>query len=154
MSDKIVYTVERNDELYHYGVKGMKWGVRRTAEQLGRTLKKAGASIKRSVSESNRRSEQRRRERELQRMKGKPKRLTTEELQARINRLKLEKEYKSLLSESRSKGRKAVEDVLMDIGKNTAKNLGTQSCVYAIGTMINKLAGKDIVNPKKGRKDK
>lgn len=25
--------------IYHYGVKGMKWGVRRTPEQLGHTKK-------------------------------------------------------------------------------------------------------------------
>lgn len=29
------------DELYHYGVKGMKWGVIRTAEQLGHIVKSA-----------------------------------------------------------------------------------------------------------------
>ena len=28
------------DELYHYGVKGMKWGIRRTPEQLGHRSKK------------------------------------------------------------------------------------------------------------------
>lgn len=27
-------------ELYHYGVKGMKWGIRRTPEQLGRKINK------------------------------------------------------------------------------------------------------------------
>ena len=29
-----------SDELYHYGVKGMKWGVRRTPAQLGHTGKR------------------------------------------------------------------------------------------------------------------
>lgn len=28
------------EELYHYGVKGMKWGVRRTPQQLGHKIKK------------------------------------------------------------------------------------------------------------------
>lgn len=32
----ILYIRPYESELYHYGVKGMKWGIRRTPEQLGR----------------------------------------------------------------------------------------------------------------------
>lgn len=32
--------MEYDNELYHYGVKGMKWGVRRTSKQLGSQLRK------------------------------------------------------------------------------------------------------------------
>lgn len=34
-----------NNELIHHGVKGMKWGVRRTPEQLGRVVVKKGSYI-------------------------------------------------------------------------------------------------------------
>ena len=148
------YKIIRNDELYHYGIKGMKWGVRRTASQLGRAIKKAGSSLKRSISESNKRADDRKRERELMKMKGKPKKMSSDELKSRIDRLKMEKEYRSLMNETRNRGRKTVGDVMSDIGKNTARNLGTQAGVYTIGKLINKLAGQDVVNPKKGQKDK
>ena len=36
---RIAKSIMYPDELYHYGVKGMKWGVRRTPEQLGHTKK-------------------------------------------------------------------------------------------------------------------
>ena len=32
-------------ELYHHGVKGQKWGIRRTAAQLGHRIAKAGKAI-------------------------------------------------------------------------------------------------------------
>lgn len=41
-----------NDELMHYGVKGMRWGVRRTPEQLGRKvsrLERKNASLEKKV---------------------------------------------------------------------------------------------------------
>ena len=33
-----------NNELYHYGVLGMHWGVRRTPEQLGHRTKSSGSA--------------------------------------------------------------------------------------------------------------
>lgn len=35
-----MYYVVPYDELYHYGVKGQRWGIRRTPEQLGHKIKK------------------------------------------------------------------------------------------------------------------
>ena len=50
-------------EIYHYGVKGMKWGVRRTPDQLGYkktavkpTEKKQSGEPKRSVKEISRKA--------------------------------------------------------------------------------------------------
>lgn len=40
-----------SDELYHYGVKGMKWGVIRTPEQLGHPAKKKTKKVAASISE-------------------------------------------------------------------------------------------------------
>lgn len=41
----------RGSELYHYGVKGMKWGVRRTPEQLGHNPTKKKAQSDKDVNE-------------------------------------------------------------------------------------------------------
>lgn len=44
----------RTDELRHYGVKGMRWGVRRTPEQLGhRDAFKDMQTVIRSLNESD-----------------------------------------------------------------------------------------------------
>lgn len=41
-----------SDYIYHYGVKGMKWGIRRTAEQLGHKIKSKFSRKKSSSDES------------------------------------------------------------------------------------------------------
>lgn len=43
MEYRVIRTESNGDELYHYGVKGMKWGVRRSLQQLGYKQARSGA---------------------------------------------------------------------------------------------------------------
>ena len=103
-----------------------------------------------------------------------PKKMSEAELKERIARLKLEKECKDLEKNTTSRGKAFVRDVLEASGKNIA----TQFTTYVLGTAINSIAKKtgyknaekvvkdgegvetvieifeDIVNPRKGQKDK
>lgn len=40
------YTTDRDSELYHYGVKGMKWGVHRSRTDTGHTSSKKSSGVK------------------------------------------------------------------------------------------------------------
>ena len=46
------------------------------------------------------------------------------------------------------------KDFVMDVLEKSGKNIATQLTTYAMGAAVNKVAGKEIVNPKKGQKDK
>lgn len=82
--------------LAHFGIKGMKWGIRRTPEQLGHKKKKT--------------------------LEPEHKRLSDEELQIRLKRLRMEDEYIRLTKNTRpiSKGEKIVKNVLKATGVITA----------------------------------
>lgn len=126
--------------LSHHGIKGMKWGIRRFQNKDG-TLTPEG---KKRASQNDRKSDSP--------MQKSVKELTDDEIRNRISRLRLEKDYADLMKSTQrnSKGKAFVADILEKSGKNIA----TQLTTYALGTVVNKLAGDDIVNPKKGQKDK
>ena len=83
--------------------------------------------------------------------------ISSEELQKKISRIQLENQYRDLITKPKtvSRGRK----VLYDILESSSKNVGTQLATYLMGDMVNSVAKAlgseaDIVNPKKGQKDK
>lgn len=111
---------ERFDEiLMHYGVKGMKWGVRRTPAQLGHrpsgSRKKKSASSSKGAARKKRISglvKKRMATKTVTRRK-KASEFTDDELQAAVKRLQLEKQYNELVrsidgQQTVSRGRKIV----------------------------------------------
>lgn len=158
-----------DDYLAHYGVLGMKWGVRRTAAQLGNRIrgKRAQAKRKQSLAKARATREKNKkaaakRQKLLDKGLLSPKKMTDAELKAKIERLNLEKEFKKAMRETGNDGGKQyVTDILKKIGENTMTNLGTQAATHIVGNAINKIAGVDsgdvakrIVNPQKGQSDK
>lgn len=85
--------------------------------------------------------------------------MTDAEIKQRIERLELEKKYKDLSNQQISSGKKAIMEISSDIMKSSIKNIGTQAMTYVLGTAANKVFSKyvddkEVVNPKKGQRDK
>lgn len=144
--------MDNNYELVHHGIPGMKWGVRRYQNRDG-SLTAAGKKRQKTVTVDEKKIDKRK--------PTKLKDLSDTELREKINRMELEKRYRDLSqsTEGRSalnRGKRFVADVV----ENSARNIGTQALTYAMGTALNKSVKKmlnidvDIVNPKKGQKDK
>ena len=113
--DNKTFTEKYNHELYHYGVLGMKWGVRRNRKSVSSSSSNTKPKGKRVPSEDY-----------LQAQKIKKKKLyemSNKEIETVTRRMQLEQNYKNLNRQQISKGRKFVTDILTEVGKETAKSV-------------------------------
>lgn len=117
------------EEFEHYGVPGMKWGVRRSRAQLARAAAARGESSSGSGSSSS--SGESKSSGSSETTTERP-RLSDDELRGRINRIKLEREYKSLTAPQKSKGRQIVENLVMDVAVNSVKSAATAKATHEL----------------------
>ena len=108
-------------DLAHFGIKGMKWGVRRTKQQI-------------SDSEDHTRAAGLRKKSRF----GKTRKLSNDELRAVIERMNLEQQFSNLKKQRSGEGGKIARELLIGIGKEHAKKALTDASGHVIKNLLKK----------------
>lgn len=127
-------------ELKHWGIKGMKWGVRRYQNKdgsltpAGKKRYSDGDTSSSSTSKSSQTSQQ-------------PKKKTVsemsdQELRDAVNRLRLEQDYAKLNPEKVSRGKKFVDNLLDETLSGVARGAGSASAIAV--TSLGKILGEQL----------
>lgn len=142
MINKKTFSDYNDQELIHYGILGMRWGIRRfqpysvRGRSSGKRGKEIGEAAKRKYTSRDRKRKEKRMKRDVKNRRL----LSDEELARRIRRIKMEKELRTLTEEELNPGRKAAKRVLNDVGQDVARSVLTGISK----TAIRKALGEDV----------
>ncbi len=122
--------MEKNTEmLEHHGIKGQKWGVRRYQNKDGT---RTALGKKRESSPDEKKKETRKADVKNRRT------MSDADLKKRIERMKLEKEYKTLVDEDTAPGKKYVSEILSAAGKKTLTIAAAGALAYGVKAAMTK----------------
>lgn len=105
--------------LSHYGVKGMKWGVRN--DRRGRSGSTKRTTFRRA-----------------------PSKLSNSQLSSRIKRMESERKYNQLNRRDVSRGEQMVRDILANSGQRIATTVLTGASLAVIRTLVSSKFGEDV----------
>lgn len=100
----------------HYGVRGMKWGVRRSRAVLAKAREKRNSEGARITAERKA-------------LKKKVRTLSDGDIQKFTQRLEAERKLSTLLKDDTAPGKKKTVEILDSVGTKTVKTVGTASAV-------------------------
>lgn len=115
------------NELYHYGVLGMKWGVRRNRSNTSSSSKSKRTTIHDDYKEAH--------------SKKNVKSMSDNELRKRINRIQMEQQYSKLNPSKVDKGKQYINGIIK-AGTTVATITTTGLTIYNNMDKINKLINK------------
>lgn len=108
-----------NDELIHYGKKGMKWGVRKDAVQK---LSRKEQAVRNSRED----------------LKSRRRTISDADLQNTIKRMEAEKKLNNLITEDLRPGRAFTQNILKNAGSKVATAVVAGATMYAVRGIITK----------------
>lgn len=142
------YVLTTNGELFHWGVKGMKWGVRRYQNKDG-SLTPRGRKRQKELSADEKERASRKNDLKNRRT------MSDAELRKKIERLKMEKEFKNLTNEDINSGKTFVHEIMSSAGKKVLTIAAAGAMAYGVKAAmtgkfdISEAAGYIAANPNK-----
>ena len=128
-----------DNELYHHGVKGMKWGVRKTPVRSSsgatRKLKSNTLSLFKKKKTTRNASVAKSSQAQTKSVKD----MSDDELERKIERARLEQKYLELNPETVSRGRRIAKSVINNVIVPSAEDLGKQAVKSFMAKGINKV---------------
>lgn len=121
------------DELLHYGVLGMKWGVkkaRKSSDTVDETRRKSNTQNSNTQKSNTQNSNTKQQSKKFVTKKQRQKQImedlnsmSDKELRERLNRMQMEQQYIRMMTPEKSAAKKQVEQFLINEGRNLASQM-------------------------------